>query len=82
MTRDGRATLKLAAGLGKTGQLAIQVTNDTFSIRLLRGEEVKYEVESVSEEEGTVEIKLMFAKPSNVSNKMVSYYIKVIHYSF
>jgi hypothetical protein len=58
------------------------VTNDTFSIRLLRGEELKYEVESVSEEKGTVEIKIMFAKPSNVSNKMVSSYFKVIDDSF
>jgi hypothetical protein len=53
------------------------VTNDTFSIRLVRGEEVKYEVESVSEEKGTVEIKLMFSNPSNVSNKMVRYYINL-----
>ncbi len=72
MTRDGRATLKLVARNGMTGQLAIQVTNETFSIRLLRGEQVRYEVESVSEERGTIEIQLMFADPSNVSNKMVS----------
>ena len=75
MTRDGRATLRLAAGIKKTGQLAIQVTNYTFSIRLIRGEQVKYEVESVNEERGTIEILLLFANPSNVSNKMVSYVI-------
>jgi hypothetical protein len=73
VTRDGRATLKLAGGKGMTGQLAIQVTNDTFSIRLIRGEEVSYKVESINEEKGTVEIQLLFANPSNVSNKMVSY---------
>jgi hypothetical protein len=75
VTRDGRATLRLAAGIKKTGQLAIQVTNYTFSIRLIRGEQVKYEVESVNEERGTIEILLLFANPSNVSNKMVSYII-------
>ena len=71
MTRDGRATLKLSAGNGRTGQLAIQATNETFEIRLLRGDKVRYEVESVNEERGTIEIQLMFANPSNVSNKMV-----------
>jgi hypothetical protein len=75
VTRDGRATLKLGAGNKKTGQLAIQVTNETFSIRLIRREQVKYEVESVNEERGTIEILLLFANPSNVSNKMVSYII-------
>ena len=55
--------------------MAIQVTNDTFSIRLLRGEDVRYEVESVSEEKGTVDLQLYFANPANVSNKMVSYVI-------
>ena len=73
MTRDGRATLKLAAGNGKTGQLAIQVTNDTFAIKLNRGENVRYEVGSVNEERGSVEIQLLFANPSNISNKLVSY---------
>ena len=73
MTRDGRATLKLAGGKGMTGQLAIQVTNETFSLRLIRGEQVKYEVESIKEERCTVEIQLFFENPSNVSNKMVSY---------
>ena len=63
MSRDGKATLKLVAGSGKTGQLAIQVTNITFSMRLLRGEEVRYEVESVDEEKGTLEIQLMFENP-------------------
>ena len=72
MTRDGRATLKLAAGAGKTGQLAIQVTNDTFEIKLNRGEKVRYEVGNVIEERGIVEIQLLFANPSNISNKMVS----------
>ena len=72
MTRDGRAILKLAAGKGMTGQLAIQVTNETFEIRLLRGEQVKYDVTSVNENRGIVEIQLFFANPSTVSNKMVS----------
>jgi hypothetical protein len=49
------------------------VTNQTFSIRLIRGEQVRYEVESVNEDRGTVEIQLMFANPANVSNKIVSY---------
>jgi hypothetical protein len=49
------------------------VTNLTFSIRLVRGDQVRYEVDSVDEDRGTVEIQLMFANPSNVSNKMVSY---------
>jgi hypothetical protein len=80
VTRDGRATLKLAAGKGMTGQLAIQVSNETFAIRLLRGEEVRYEVTDVNEDRGTVEIQLLFANPSNVSNKMVSYaYSKIIY---
>jgi hypothetical protein len=73
VTRDGRTTLKLAAGNGKTGQIAIQVTNETFAIRLLREEQVRYEVESINEERGTVEIQLLFANPSNVSNKLVCY---------
>jgi hypothetical protein len=72
VTRDGRVTLKIAAGNATTGQLAIQVTNETFSIRLLRGEKVRYEVAGVNEDRGTVEIQLMFANPSNISNKMVS----------
>jgi hypothetical protein len=72
VTRDGRAILKLAAGKGMTGQLAIQVTNETFAISLLRGEQVKYEVTSVNENRGIVEIQLIFANPSTVSNKMVS----------
>ena len=72
MTRDGRATLKLAAGAAMTGQLAIQVTNETFSIKLVRGDKVRYEVAGVNENRGTIEIKLMFANPSNISNKMVS----------
>jgi hypothetical protein len=72
--------LKLAAGKGMTGQLAIQVNNETFAIRLLRGEEVRYEVTDVNEDRGTVEIQLLFANPSNVSNKMVSYaYSKIIY---
>jgi hypothetical protein len=54
------------------------VTNDTFSIRLLRGEQVRYEVESFNEERGTIEIQLMFENPSNVSNKLVSYIILTI----
>ena len=49
------------------------MTNETFAIRLLRGEEVRYEVTDVNEDRGTVEIQLLFANPSNVSNKMVSY---------
>ena len=49
------------------------MTNLTFSIRLVRGDQVRYEVESVDEDRGTVEIQLMFASPSNVSNKIVSY---------
>jgi hypothetical protein len=73
VTRDGRATLKVTEGKGKSGQLAIMVTNDTLSFRLLRGEQVRYIVESVNEERGTIEIQLIFANPSNVSNKMVSY---------
>ena len=72
MTRDGRATLKLAARNEMTGQLAIQVTNETFSMRLIRGDIVRYEVKSVNSERGTLEILLLFANPSNVSNKMVS----------
>jgi len=56
VTRDGRAILKLAAGKGMTGQLAIQVTNETFAISLLRGEQVKYEVTNVNENRGIVEI--------------------------
>jgi hypothetical protein len=32
-------------------------------MRLLRGEEVRYEVESVKEERGTLEIQLMFENP-------------------
>jgi translation initiation factor IF-1 len=72
VTRDGRATLKLAAGAAMTGQLVIQVTNETFSIKLLRGDKVRYEVAEVNQNRGTVEIKLMFANPSNISNKMVS----------
>ena len=48
------------------------MTNETFAIRLLRGEEVRYEVESINEERGIVEIQLMFANPANVSNKLVS----------
>ena len=63
MTRDGKATLKLVAGSGKTGQLAIQATNNTFSMRLLRGEEVRYVVESADEERGTLELQLMFENP-------------------
>ena len=73
VSRDGRAILKFAAGNGKTGQLTIQVTNETFAIKLLRGEQVTYEVDSVNEMRATVEIKLLFANPSNISNKMVSY---------
>jgi translation initiation factor IF-1 len=72
VTRDGRATLKLAAGAAMTGQLVIQVTNETFSIKLLRGDKVRYEVAEVNQNRGTIEIKLMFANPSNISNKMVS----------
>jgi hypothetical protein len=80
VTRDGRATLKLSAGNGRTGQLAIQVTNETFAIRLLRGEKVRYEVESVNEERGTIEIQLMFANPSNISNKMVRFvYLRIFY---
>jgi hypothetical protein len=45
---------------------------------LLRGEQVRYEVESVNEERGTIEIQLMFENPSNVSNKLVSYIILTI----
>ena len=75
VTRDGRATLKLAAGNGMTGQIAIQVSNETFAIKLLRGEQVSYEVESINEERGTVELQLLFANPSNVSNKLVCYAI-------
>ena len=73
VTRDGKATLKLAGGNELSGQLAIQVTNETFAIRLLRGEEVRYEVTDANEDRGTVEIQLLFANPSNVSNKLVSY---------
>ena len=73
MTRDGRATLKVTEGKGKSGQLAKKVNNDTFSMRLLRGEQVRYRVESVNEDRGTVEIQLIFENPSSVSNKMVSY---------
>ena len=54
-----------------TGELAIQVTNKTFSIGLLRGDQVRYEVDSIIKDTGTVEIKLLFADPSSVSNKMV-----------
>ena len=42
-------------------------------MRLIRGDQVRYEVESVDEDEGTIEMHLMFENPSNVSNKMVSY---------
>jgi hypothetical protein len=49
------------------------VTNETFAIRLLREEQVRYEVTDINEDRGTVEIQLLFANPSNVSNKMVSY---------
>jgi hypothetical protein len=73
VSRDGRATLKLVAGNGMTGQLAIQVTNITFSMRLVRGEQVRYEVGFTNDERGTVEIQLLFENPSNVSNKMVSF---------
>jgi hypothetical protein len=45
---------------------------------LLRGEQVRYEVESVNEERGTIEIQLMFENPSNVSKKLVSYIILTI----
>jgi hypothetical protein len=72
--RDGTAILKIAAGNSMTGQLAIQVTNKTYSIKLVRGDQVRYEVESVDEDKGTIEIHLKFANPSNVSNKFVSYY--------
>jgi translation initiation factor IF-1 len=41
-------------------------------MRLVRGDEVRYEVESVDEDKGTIEIHLKFANPSNVSNKFVS----------
>jgi len=43
-------------------------------MRLVRGDQVRYEVESVDEDKGTIEIHLKFANPSNVSNKFVSYY--------
>ena len=49
------------------------MTNDTFAIKLNRGENVRYEVGSVNEERGSVEIQLLFANPSNISNKLVSY---------
>jgi hypothetical protein len=42
-------------------------------MRLIRGDQVRYEVESVDEDKGTIEMHLMFENPSNVSNKMVSY---------
>ena len=56
-----------------TGQLVIQVTNETLSIVLLRGDQVRYEVESINEERGTIEIQLLFEDPTSVSNKMVRY---------
>jgi hypothetical protein len=54
VTREGRATLKFVSGNGLAGSLAMLVTNQTFSITLVGGEQVKYEVESVNKERGTV----------------------------